>query len=256
MTLRNPDRRISYNRTYQQGMDIKEAQDVFESFFHTNGIEGEMEKEFFKEHFPHIKVSPYEVLEIPATSTFEETQKAYRTLVLKTHPIAAKHDPEAEKKFIQITEAYRELVEREKVSKLQEQKREKDKDMNKAAQVLLKGIVKKLSKVIGKTDGEEKPSKKDTKLAKRDSEKRQDKKSRQRIEKNRKRDTLRSSSESSDRDRNRSKSTSSVSSRDQRKYSSKRGAEISHDGEDIQQLSSVSEERRKADNHTRTRRTK
>ena len=44
---------------------------------------------------------------------------------MKAHPIAAKHDPEAEKKFIQITEAYRELVEREKVAKLQEQKKGK-----------------------------------------------------------------------------------------------------------------------------------
>lgn len=84
-------------------MDVQEAQNVFESFFHANGIEGEMEKEFFKQHFPNVKESPYEVLGLPSTASIEEVQKAYRSLVLKTHPAGNKHDPEIEQKFIKVT---------------------------------------------------------------------------------------------------------------------------------------------------------
>lgn len=57
--------------------------------------------------------SPYEVLGVKPEMPFPEIQKAYRTLVLKSHPktsstIEEKHQAEA--KFLKITEAYKKLV--------------------------------------------------------------------------------------------------------------------------------------------------
>ncbi len=48
----------------------------------------------------------YEILGVPRDASPEEIKRAYRRLVRKYHPDANKNDPEAEKKFKEINEAY------------------------------------------------------------------------------------------------------------------------------------------------------
>ena len=57
---------------------------------------------------------PYGVLGVGRDASPEEIQEAYRQLALEHHPDRNPNDPEASKKFIQIQDAYEELVEPER----------------------------------------------------------------------------------------------------------------------------------------------
>jgi len=59
----------------------------------------------------------YKVLGVSRTSTSEEIKKAYRKLAVKYHPDKTGGDPESEKKFKEIAEAYATLGDAEKKSK-------------------------------------------------------------------------------------------------------------------------------------------
>lgn len=59
----------------------------------------------------------YEILGVPRNATQEEIKKAYRKLVRQYHPDLNKNDPEAEKKFKEINEAYEVLSDPEKRAK-------------------------------------------------------------------------------------------------------------------------------------------
>jgi len=53
--------------------------------------------------------SPYEILGIDASATKEQIKKAYRRLSLKYHPDTNRDDPDATKKFQEISSAYKKL---------------------------------------------------------------------------------------------------------------------------------------------------
>lgn len=59
----------------------------------------------------------YDLLEIPRTATADEVKKAYRKKALKFHPDKNPGDPEAEKRFKEISEAY-EVLSDEKSRKM------------------------------------------------------------------------------------------------------------------------------------------
>ena len=55
---------------------------------------------------PMIKRDYYEVLEVSRTANNDEIKKSYRKLALKYHPDRNNHDPDAEEKFKEASEAY------------------------------------------------------------------------------------------------------------------------------------------------------
>lgn len=56
----------------------------------------------------------YQILGVTSSATTEEVKKSYRKLAKKYHPDTNKNNPEAEKKFKEITEAYEILGNEEK----------------------------------------------------------------------------------------------------------------------------------------------
>lgn len=55
-------------------------------------------------------VEAYQVLGVSAETSHEDVKKAYKRLALKTHPDKNPNDPEASKKFLRVSEAYKRIT--------------------------------------------------------------------------------------------------------------------------------------------------
>jgi DnaJ-domain-containing protein 1 len=109
LVLSDPAQKHHYDIMKRRQFTMSDAEKIFEKFFEEFGIKEEKEKEFFSKNYPARKPSYYEVLGVPKTASFADLQKAYRKLAVKYHPSANHGDAEAEKKFIEINEAYSHL---------------------------------------------------------------------------------------------------------------------------------------------------
>lgn len=77
-------------------------------------MEDEDEKKFFDQHYPNKESTYYDILEIPRNSSLDDIKRAYRKLAIKYHPKNNPNDEAANKKFLQINEAYNALSSQDK----------------------------------------------------------------------------------------------------------------------------------------------
>lgn len=68
----------------------------------------------------------YEILEISHGSDHEEVKRAYKKLALKTHPDKNRDDPEAHKKFLLISEAYKRITDPDSFKEEEEEASEEE----------------------------------------------------------------------------------------------------------------------------------
>lgn len=70
----------------------------------------EDEEKFFNTHYSdRVGQNYYAILGVSRDASFEDIKKAYRKLALKYHPKNNPNNAEAEKKFIEINEAFNAL---------------------------------------------------------------------------------------------------------------------------------------------------
>lgn len=105
--LSDPARRAVYDQRRLSKFGLDEAQKTFERFFVEN-VPQEHEESFLVQNYPERKRTYYEILQVRRNASMDEIKNAYRKLALKYNPKVCK-DKEAEKKFIEINEAYSHL---------------------------------------------------------------------------------------------------------------------------------------------------
>jgi len=108
-TLSDVGQRHHYDEIKGQHFSVNDAYKLFDKFFDEHGVKEEHEKSFFEKNYPSRKPTYYEVLGVPRTASFADIQRAYRRLAIKYHPSANEGDAEAERKFIDVNEAYSHL---------------------------------------------------------------------------------------------------------------------------------------------------
>lgn len=108
-TLSDVGQRHHYDEIKGQHFSVNDAYKLFEKFFDEHGVKEEHEKSFFEKNYPSRKPTYYEVLGVPRTASFADIQRAYRRLAIRYHPSANEGDVEAERKFIDVNEAYSHL---------------------------------------------------------------------------------------------------------------------------------------------------
>jgi DnaJ-class molecular chaperone len=107
--LSNANARHHYDEIKNKSFSAKDAYKLFDRFFDEHGVKDEKEKNFFNSNYPNRKPTYYDILDVPKTASFADIQRAYRKLALKYHPSANEGNAEAERKFIELNEAYSHL---------------------------------------------------------------------------------------------------------------------------------------------------
>lgn len=88
---------------------IDDANKVFDRFYEDKGIYSQEEKAFFDKHYPNKKKSYYEILGVKRNASLDEIKRAYKQLALKYHPRANPGDEQAEKQFLEVSDAFNHL---------------------------------------------------------------------------------------------------------------------------------------------------
>jgi hypothetical protein len=112
--LSNQARRDDYDQLVGGNRFTKEdALGTFNRFFKRNSIH-EDEKEFFNKHSSARETSYYDVLGVSRDASFADIDEAFRKKSLALHPKNRTDDPEAEKKFLEVSKAYSTLMNAER----------------------------------------------------------------------------------------------------------------------------------------------
>lgn len=106
--LSNPAARASYDQL-RSNVNLDTAVDLFAKFFENEGFEDRHEEEQFNKLYPGRKKTYYEILGIPRNASQLEVERAFRRLSLRHHPKNNVGDALAERKFIDVCEAYNQL---------------------------------------------------------------------------------------------------------------------------------------------------
>lgn len=106
--LSNPGSRASYDQL-KSNINLDTAVDLFAKFFENEGFDDRHEEEQFNKLYPDRKKTYYEILGVPKNASQLEVERAFRKLSLRYHPKNNPGDAAAEKKFIEVCEAYNQL---------------------------------------------------------------------------------------------------------------------------------------------------
>lgn len=107
--LSDHNKRAHYDELLSKEYSMVDAQSTFDRFFNEHGIVDESEEKFFNTHFPNPLNSYYNTLGVAKNATLDDIKSAYRKLALKYHPKNNPGDEEANKKFIEVNEAFNAL---------------------------------------------------------------------------------------------------------------------------------------------------
>jgi len=88
---------------------IDDAYKIFDRFYEDKGAHSEEERSFFSKHYPKKTKNYYEILGIKRNSHQDEIKRAYKKLALKYHPKSNPGDKEAERQFLEVSDAYNHL---------------------------------------------------------------------------------------------------------------------------------------------------
>jgi len=113
--LSNPGARASYDQLRSK-INTDTAMDLFAKFFDNHGFQDEQEREQVSKLYPDRQKTYYELLGLTRHASPLEIERAFRKLSLRYHPKSNPGDKEAEKKFIEICQAYNQLYDDSKRS--------------------------------------------------------------------------------------------------------------------------------------------
>jgi DnaJ-class molecular chaperone len=107
--LSDRDKRAHYDEILVREYSLADANSTFDRFFNEHGFVDESEEKFFTTHFPSPLTNYYNTLGINRNATLEDIKAAYRKLALQYHPKNNPDNEEANKKFVEVNEAYNAL---------------------------------------------------------------------------------------------------------------------------------------------------
>lgn len=107
--LSDHNKRAHYDEILNREYSLADATSTFDRFFNEHGFADENEEKFFDTHYPSPLTNYYNTLGVKKNATLEDIKTAYRKLALQYHPKNNPGNEEANKKFVEVNEAYNAL---------------------------------------------------------------------------------------------------------------------------------------------------